>query len=181
MAILSITGCDRQNQHEPQAIAVKDASRNSGQRYVIDRSMAGTPIPRATVRNPQGQMVNLATLAGKPLVLNLWATWCGPCVEELPTLNALADSSGSDLRLVALSQDIGTSDAAPANYVTDRGWSNLQVWRDPDNIVGQLYGGQLPTTIIFAADGREVARVIGPLDWTGTDARSLLAEAGVTN
>ena len=112
------------------------------------------------------------------MVLNLWATWCAPCVEELPTLDALAAQHRGTANIVALSQDIGEA-ATPNAFLAERGWQAIQSWHDPDNVVGLSAGGNLPTTILYAADGREVLRVIGPLDWAGAEAGRLLDEIGL--
>lgn len=111
------------------------------------------------------------------MVVNLWATWCAPCVEELPTLNALAAAQGDGITVIAASQDIGSDAAGPARFLSDRSWTALSALHDPENALGLHYGGALPTTIVFDAAGRETARVIGPLDWEGPVADQLLAEA----
>ncbi len=178
---LAVAGCDRQNPAQPQGgepAAVDNAATPSAQRYRVDRSNAGQPIAPATLTGSDGAPVTLASLAGRPVVLNLWATWCAPCVEELPTLDALAASAGGRFAVVALSQDLGDA-SVPRAFLTDRNFTHLSGWHDADNTLGLAYGQALPTTILIGADGKEVLRVIGPLDWNGAAARALLAEAGI--
>lgn len=179
LAGLTLSGCDRENSANPQGTEASDAQSAAPMRYSIDRSHRGSAIPTTRVIDGEGQDAALSDLIGQPLVLNLWATWCGPCVEELPTLNQLATATSGTANIVTLSQDIGDDGTGPRQFLTQHGWTHLASWHDPDNAIGLVYGGGLPTTILFGSDGREVARVIGPMDWTGTAAKALLAEAGI--
>ncbi|MEQ1725829.1 MAG: TlpA disulfide reductase family protein [Sphingopyxis sp.] len=177
---LALSGCDRENGAQGQD-APSDASQSPvPTRYAIDASHRGSPLPGALVRDEESQEAALTELAGTPVILNLWATWCGPCVEELPTLNRLAARVAGQAHVIALSQDLGDDGSGPRQFLIQHGWGDLAAWHDPDNEIGLVYGGGLPTTILFGADGREVARVIGPMDWNGPAARALLAEAGIT-
>lgn len=179
---LALGACDRQKAADPQAAgaevkAAAGADATSGLRYHIDEAQAGSPLPQASVTDDKGRPATLAALSGKPMLVNLWATWCAPCVEELPTIEALAKDVGDKAVVMTLSQDIG--DAAPVRaFLAERGVSHALAWHDPLNAVGLAYGGALPTTLIYDAQGREVARVSGPMDWTGPEARALLAKAG---
>ncbi|MEQ1508807.1 MAG: TlpA disulfide reductase family protein [Sphingopyxis sp.] len=175
---MAMSGCDRENGVPPQPAANNESQAGAPKRYSIDRSHAGATLPTNAVRNEQGQAAHLADLSGKPIILNLWATWCGPCVEELPTLNRLAAATSTRAHIIGLSQDIGDDGHGPREFLAARGWGNIRSWHDPDNAIGLVYGGGLPTTILFDATGHEVARVIGPLDWTGAEAAALLAQAG---
>ena len=188
-AALLTAGCDRQKADQPQPTAQSGppsastpasppASSAATPRYSIDRSHAGEAMPGATVKGADDRPASLAALRGKPVLLNLWATWCAPCVEELPTLNRLATDVGAGGHVIALSQDIGDDPAPMRAFLKQRGWEQIAAWHDPDNAVGLHYGGSLPTTILFDAQGKEVARVIGALDWYGDDAKAVLREAG---
>jgi thiol-disulfide isomerase/thioredoxin len=179
---LALSGCDTEKGTAPQG-AQQDAAPpapadGETPRFRIDRSQAGTPIADVQVRGPDGMMRSLRSVAGRPVVLNLWATWCAPCVEELPTLNRLASTHREIATVVALSQDLGEADV-PNAFLRERSWNALQSWHDPDNEVGLSAGGSLPTTILYNREGLEVVRVIGPLDWAGSEAGTLLGEAGM--
>ncbi len=176
---LSLGGCDRQKAADPQAREKAAASAPSGPvRYRIDLSGAGTPLPETPVFGPDDTPASLADLAGKPVLVNLWATWCAPCIEELPTLNRLASEVGDSGHIITLSQDL-TEDAQPLRaFLSERGWSAVTPWHDPENSVSLAYGGSMPTTVLFDASGKEVARVVGPMDWTGEEAKTLLRRAG---
>ncbi len=179
--MLAVGGCDTQSSAPSQGSEaarpqVEDRTGKHGN-YRIDRSRAGTMLSSDAVQAPDGSSRTLATLTGKPVLLNLWATWCAPCIVELPTLEALATAKGDAAHIVLLSQDLGEREI-PTQFLAERSIATPQNWHDPENAVGLAVGGQLPTTILYDAQGREVLRVIGALDWAGEEAVPLLTEAG---
>jgi thiol-disulfide isomerase/thioredoxin len=97
-----VPGCDRQKPEAPQAPA-----EQAGAAKGVDRSQKGKRAPDVTFLAPDGEETSLAELEG-PMLVNLWATWCAPCVKELPTLNALARSQDGAIKVIAVSQDMGT-------------------------------------------------------------------------
>jgi thiol-disulfide isomerase/thioredoxin len=178
-SLLALAGCDTEKGTASQGSAQAPTSAGDSQtRYRVDRSQAGTPLSAEPVRAPDGSIGPLTSLIGRPIVLNLWATWCAPCVEELPTLERLAAAQGNRAQIILLSQDLGEADA-PTRFLAERAIRAPQNWHDPENSVGLAAGGNLPTTILYDDTGREVLRVIGPLDWAGPVAAPLLAEAGI--
>jgi thiol-disulfide isomerase/thioredoxin len=183
-ASLLLTGCDTEKASEPQPKEISATAKNDStgtsapQRYRIDLSAAGSPIPALDMLAPDGSKKSLTTLKGKPVLLNLWATWCAPCIEELPTLEAVALRVGDAAQVVVLSQDIGSDASVPQAFLRERNLRTLQPWHDPENELSIAVGGALPTTIIYDRNGQEVGRVIGPLDWNGPEASELLRKAG---
>jgi thiol-disulfide isomerase/thioredoxin len=175
IAILGIAllgGCDRQKPAEPQG-GEPAAQPESGKG--IDRSHSGAAAPAAEFRDPDGEPVTLAKFAGKPLLLNLWATWCAPCVKELPTLDAL-DGRGRPIGVVTLSQDSGDQ-AKVRDFLAQHGLKRLEAWQDPKMAMTAALGVQiLPTSILFDRNGRELWRYSGDLDWTGAEAERLLTD-----
>jgi len=168
-------GCDRQSEAPAQPQASGEAAAKKG---VVDRSHKGAPIPDFTLKDNAGDALKLPTLAGKPTLVNLWATWCAPCVVELPTLDKLAGRTGTNLRVVTVSQDAGRPERVQA-FLHERGLDRLPGWLDPMNDLSFHYAtGTLPTSVLYDAQGKEVWRYVGELDWTGPDAAKLLAEAG---
>lgn len=143
----------------------------------LDISKRGTPAPSDGFRTPAGEPVTLAAFRGKPLLVNLWATWCGPCVAEMPTLDALAERAGDRVQVLVVSQDIkGAEVVGP--YFEKAGLEHLEPYLDPENALGfSIASGMLPTTVLYDAEGREVWRVIGAMHWNGPRANTLLAEA----
>lgn len=141
----------------------------------IDRSKAGTPSPDFTFSGPDGADVTMADFEGRPVLVNLWATWCGPCIVEMPTLDTIAgDYAKAGLVVLPISQDAGEA-ASVDSFFKARKLKHLQLYRDPENQFGFHYAtGLLPTTVLYDAEGKEVARVVGAMDWAGEDARALI-------
>lgn len=170
---LAVVGCDRQKPETSQA-EVPQAALNAGK---VDRSGAGQPAPDIAFLDPDGEQVSLASFAGKPLLLNLWATWCAPCVAEMPTLDALA-AREDDLQVLAVSQDFPEVETEVTVFFAERGLGHLEPYRDPElGMMTGLAASTLPTTILYDAGGREVWRMVGAFDWDGAEAAKLIAEA----
>ena len=146
--------------------------------YRIDRSKAGTPAPDFVFQDPDGGDVTLKDFAGTPMLVNLWATWCAPCVAEMPTLDRVAARYGPErLAVLTISQDMqGAKVVAP--FFAKQHLPHLKAYADPENRFGFAYAtGVLPTTVLYDAQGKEMLRVIGAMDWEGADARKLIDAA----
>jgi thiol-disulfide isomerase/thioredoxin len=152
----------------PQAEAVKAGA--------VDRSRAGTAAPGTSFEDPDGEKVTLADFRGKPVLLNLWATWCAPCVKELPTLDALQTREGERLKVLTVSQDMEGRAKVEA-FLAKGKYRTLEAWLDPEMaLMSDLGATSLPTTILYDAGGREVWRVAGDKDWAGAEAAGLIAQ-----
>jgi thiol-disulfide isomerase/thioredoxin len=174
---LMAAGCDRQSGDQAQPPAGEQTGTGTGELTgKLDRSHVGSPLPKVVVRDDQGQTLALASQKG-PVLLNLWATWCAPCVTELPMLDSLAAKRAGKLQVLTVSQDMG-EDPAIAEFLKDRKLNNLPAWHDPAGDLAFDFGGVLPTTVLYDADGEEVWRIIGGYDWTSPEADRLLAEIG---
>jgi thiol-disulfide isomerase/thioredoxin len=136
---------------------------------------------RATeLRNADDDPATLAEAEGKSLLVDIWATWCAPCVKELPTLQAVAARAGAP-RVIAVSQDMAPRGSVDA-FLDKNKLADLEVWHDPKMALSSATGAEvLPTTILYDAKGQEVWRYVGDLDWTGDEAIKLLAEAGASS
>lgn len=190
---LTVAACDRGPAAAPEPSAPiaspnVPAAKPLRDNGVVDRSQAGLAAPDATFRDGEGETRTLADFSGRPVLLNLWATWCAPCVAELPTLDALAGQRAGRLSVVTVSQDNDTEDAAGKTltaaatvdaFFTKARFKQLGAYGDSENALMTQLGVQiLPTTILYDAAGKEVWRMTGELDWTGDRARKLLVEAG---
>lgn len=184
LLLIALAACDRAptppEQPEVSAAPVAKPVRDNGS---VDRAQAGLPAPSAAFRDGEGEPVTLGDYAGRPVLLNLWATWCAPCVAELPTLDGLAAREAGRLSVITVSQDSDSDDETAAAKVdaffTRQKFGQLGAYLDAESaLMTQLGVSVLPTTILYDAAGKEVWRVTGELDWTGARARSLLAEAG---
>jgi thiol-disulfide isomerase/thioredoxin len=141
------------------------------------------PAPATSFLDADGKPTRVADFKGKVVVLNLWATWCGPCVLEMPTLAKLAAAyQGKPVAVVAVSID-GDRDADKARaFIASH--APLAFYRDPKlklpyDLKPPTAG--MPTTVIFGKDGVERGRLSGGADWSGKDAKAvvdkLLAES----
>ncbi len=132
-------------------------------------------MPELSFKDAAGHELRLTSLKGKPLLVNLWATWCAPCVKEMPMLDGLAASG--KVAVLTVSQDMLNPEKVTA-FFAERKFARLQPWLDPQNDLAFHYGsGTLPTSVYYDAQGREVWRLVGGHDWAGGDTDALLAEA----
>lgn len=174
-----LAACDKQSSPAPQA-NVAEASKPSEPEAAgtLDISQRGSTAPKDSFNGPDGKPTTLAAFTGKPHLVNLWATWCGPCVKELPSLDRLAVRAGGKLQVLVINQDDTKQavDPVPAWWAAHP-LPHLALYRDGPNALGFAYAsGMLPTTILYDAKGKEVWRVIGGMDWDGPRANTLLAE-----
>ena len=138
-------------------------------------------MPTEAFAAPDGKPVTLAAFTGQPLLVNLWATWCAPCVKEMPALDRLAARTKGRLRVLTVNADMAAQGGGPDPV--DAWWAKanlktLERHRDPKNDLLFAYsGGQLPTTVLYDAAGREVWRISGEMDWDSAAADKLIAEA----
>jgi cytochrome c biogenesis protein CcmG/thiol:disulfide interchange protein DsbE len=125
----------------------------------------GNAAPSFTIADSQ-HTVSLEQLRGKPVVLNFWATWCPPCVEEMPSLLQLHKQLGDKVTILAVSED--ADDAAYKQFITDHQVDLLSV-RDTQH-QNEVYGTfKYPETYIIDRNGKIVRKFIGATDWTSPD------------
>lgn len=126
----------------------------------------GSPAPDFTITDPD-HTVSLSQLRGKPVVLNFWASWCGPCVEETPSLVELQRELGDRVTVLAVSED--QDEAAYKQFIRDHN-VNLLTVRDTTRSTNELYGTfKFPETFIIDRNGKIIRKFIGPADWTSPD------------
>jgi thiol-disulfide isomerase/thioredoxin len=131
-------------------------------------------LPEIVYTDADGTPHGLRDLRGRMVVLNLWATWCPPCVAEMPSLAALARAAGADVAVLPLSSDHGGA-AVVARFYRDHGITGLPVALDPKGAALEALGARgLPTTLILDAEGRERGRLEGAADWAAPAALSAL-------
>jgi len=122
----------------------------------------------------QGNTMKLSDFKGRYVLLNVWATWCAPCVIEMPSLNALATEMKRD-DFVVLTISMDKDDAAIEDFFAKNELAALTRWRDPELTLAPKLGVRgLPITIIYNPRGEEIARVSGEADWTSEEATGLI-------
>ncbi len=139
-----------------------------------------TPEPLADVNfvDGSGTAKTLKDFRGKTILLNLWATWCAPCREEMPSLDRLQAAIGSDsFEVVALAVDRTGAEAAK-KFLGEIGVKSLKLYADPTTRSGSaLKAVGMPTTILIDAEGREIGRLPGPAEWDSEHAKRLITGA----
>ena len=172
---LVLAGCDRESAEPAQPQGAESGEQLAGK---VDRSFAGETIPATQLTDPAGKTLALAGLTGKAVLVNLWATWCVPCVTEMPLLDELAGELGESVTVLTVSEDIqGAEKVVP--FFAEHKFAHLPQWMDTENALAVAYGGGagLPLTVLYDAEGKEVWRVAGGFDWSSAEAREMIAEA----
>jgi thiol-disulfide isomerase/thioredoxin len=181
MVALGIAGCDKPKPANEQASAAPSAPAAPAIPTAapggVDRTHKGDALPAMPFAQPGGAPATLTSFRGHPVLVNLWATWCAPCVKELPALDSLAANSTGKLAVVAISEDMnGDADVQP--FWQSHGIKALTAYTDKANkLMNAVGAGELPITILYDAKGKEVWRVAGGKDWTGPEMAKLIAEA----
>ncbi len=119
----------------------------------------------------------LSEFRGKFVLLNIWASWCGPCVAEMPSLAHLnQDYTRQNLVVLPVSEDTQTS--AILRFYASKGISGLPIYRDKDmKVIPTLRLSGLPTTLLLDKDSNSVLMFTGQVDWDSTKARSEIDQA----
>ena len=172
------SGTDGGAQPKENSAADKQGADAAALNGTLARDFAGDPIPEVTVRAPDGTELALRDLAGEPVLLNLWATWCAPCVHEMPLLDELAGRLGDRVQVVTVSEDMKRAELVEP-FFAENDLPNLPMWMDERNDLAFAFGGgaSLPLTVLYDAEGREVWRMIGGYDWASEEAEALVLEA----
>ena len=182
LALLA-AGCDRQTPKSGQANSAAPTSDEVTAAPIapvanaFDRSRKGEPAPAAAFVGPDGKPTTLAQFRGKPLLVNIWATWCAPCVAEMPTLDAVAGKLGDRVRVVAISQDLDETPAKVEAFLRARKLARIKPYRDPKLQLSTYYQANLPVTVLYDAGGREVWRRAGGFAWDSPEAERAIGEA----
>jgi len=155
--------------------------RGSGGQFLFMKPSA--PAPATAVERLDGSAAQLQDLRGQVVLLNVWATWCLPCVYEMPSLDRLAASAPPGLAVVALSIDRAGA-AAVAPFAAAHGLTHLPLYLDPQQRLGSLTAGRpypemlplwsLPITYVIDRDGRVIGYLPGVVDWDSPGARAFL-------
>lgn len=177
-AAFLLAGCGGEtpaNAGDARAAAVQKAA--TGEMAAFQLAEAGARIPDMEVNGPDGAVNPIADDLAEVTLVNLWATWCAPCVIEMPALNALQDSyDPQQFRVVPISLD-QTPEKAQAFY--EKSGLDVLVFRhDPGFESASLFKAPgLPISVLYDAEGNEIGRINGPAEWDTDEARALIDAA----
>jgi thiol-disulfide isomerase/thioredoxin len=132
------------------------------------------PAPAFSFADMAGNPVSLADFKGEFVLLNLWATWCEPCLKEMPSLAALQTKLGPALTVLAVSEDHGGTEVVQP-YIAKLGIDKLKVYLDPKSAAIHAFAAQgLPTSFLIDGDGNVLGKVEGGADWGSDNIRAVL-------
>jgi cytochrome c biogenesis protein CcmG, thiol:disulfide interchange protein DsbE len=127
----------------------------------------GSTAPDFTIANAD-RTVSLSQFRGKPVLLNFWASWCGPCVEETPSLVELQKQLGNKVTVIAVSED--ADESAYKQFIRDHNVDLLTVRDTGRHRTNEIYGTfKYPETFVIDSNGKVVRKFIGATDWTSPD------------
>ena len=142
------------------------------------RAKEPRPAPDVEFTELGGAPAHLSDFRGRVVLVNLWATWCAPCVAEMPSLVKLQQTIGRrDFVVVALSSDRGGARVVRP-FIEEHRLETLAVYLDPKANATRKLGAQgLPTSILLDRQGREIGRILGGTDWDSSEAIALVRSA----
>ena len=144
---------------------------------LIETRPAG-PVPPLTFTDINEQPANLDAYKGKPLIINLWATWCAPCIKEMPSLAKLATAlKDQGVAVVAISEDRGGKFVVDP-FLKEHQIEGIPIYLDKTMSVGKAFrkSTTLPMTILVDTKGDQIAWVYGDREWDAADSKAEIAK-----
>jgi thiol-disulfide isomerase/thioredoxin len=156
-------------------LLIKPVTPPAGPVFAVTKTFAGSPEPATPILDANGKTVTLAAFKGKPVIVNLWATWCAPCRKEMPSLAKLQAAYGDKVLIVPVSMDKATDREKARAFIAAN--APLPFYEDealamPYDVKPPVEG--FPTTFLFDAQGREVGRIAMDRDWDSPAAHQLV-------
>ena len=183
IGVAAVVYITMQASSNPPQPGVSPGSENAAGAHSVGKKLThladAGPAPDYGFVNADGQPVKLTDFKGKVVVMNVWATWCGPCVEEMPTLARLqAAYAGKPVEVVAISIDSEGDTAKAKQFLAKH--APLKFYQDKAMklpFVLKPAADGTPVTIIYGKDGLEKGRVSGAADWSQPDAHAAIDKA----
>jgi thiol-disulfide isomerase/thioredoxin len=169
-AAASLAACDRGDKGKaapPQATAAGQgaAAAPAAPLASIDRSHAGTPAPPVPFEWHGGEAVHVSDFKGQKVLVNLWATWCAPCVAEMPELDRLAGARRGKMVVLPISQDM-EGWIAVNKFFTSGKFIAIEPYVDqPGSFAEAIQAKGLPISILYDEQGKEIWRIAGSPNW----------------
>ena len=154
-------------------VAPAFGAADEGEPDIPDRTQLGEfvpssppfPAPAISLTDSSGHSVELSELQGKLVLVNLWATWCGPCLREMPSLERLQSRLGERIAVLAVSEDRGGNKTVEP-FIAKLGLKSVKIYIDPKSEVGHAFGARgLPTSFLIDREGKVLGRVEGAAEW----------------
>ena len=145
----------------------------------LDVSQGPRPAPLLRFKGPDGADLDLSAFKGKALLVNLWATWCGPCKAEMPALDRLQKEFGGDaFQVLAINVETRNLQKVPT-WLQEQWIDHLAAYTDPEGRVlpavrNQTGSTGLPTTLLIDREACEIGVMKGPADWAGEDGKRVI-------
>jgi thiol-disulfide isomerase/thioredoxin len=160
---------------KPGAPAGVPATAPTGGMAALSRAYAGSPEPLTPILDAAGKTVTLASFKGKPIIVNMWATWCAPCRKEMPSLARLQAAYGDRVLVVPVSMDKPPEREKARAFIAAN--APLPFYEDealamPYDVKPPVEG--FPTTFLYDAQGHEVARIAMDHDWNSPAAHAVV-------
>jgi len=146
---------------------------DEGEADMPDRTKLGEFVPSSqpftapaiSLADTNGHSVELSELRGKLVLVNLWATWCEPCLREMPSLERLQSRLGERIAVLAVSEDRGGNKTVEP-FSAKLGLKSVKIYIDPKSEVGHAFGARgLPTSFLIDREGKVLGRVEGAAEW----------------
>ena len=146
---------------------------DEGEADIPDRTKLGEFVPSSqpftapaiSLADTNGHSVELSELRGKLVLVNLWATWCEPCLREMPSLERLQSRLGERIAVLAVSEDRGGNKTVEP-FIAKLGLKSVKIYIDPKSEVGHAFGARgLPTSFLIDREGKVLGRVEGAAEW----------------
>jgi thiol-disulfide isomerase/thioredoxin len=155
---------------------------DEGEADMPDRTKLGEFVPSSqpftapaiSLADTNGHSVELSELRGKLVLVNLWATWCEPCLREMPSLERLQSRLGERIAVLAVSEDRGGNKTVEP-FIAKLGLKSVKIYIDPKSEVGHAFGARgLPTSFLIDREGKVLGRVEGAAEWDSPKIRGVL-------
>lgn len=128
-----------------------------------------------TFLSEQGTPITISSLKGKAVFINFWATWCGPCIQEMPSINRLKEAFKGNDDIVFLMVDVDNEIASSSAFMKEKGY-DLPVFVTVDDIPSTYLGNAIPTTVLLNKNGEIVTRMEGSRDYDTPEMIAMLKE-----
>lgn len=158
-------------------------NENGGNENITTEKLAETEAPQVegiAFKDEDGKTVSLNSLKGKVVFINFWATWCPPCIHEMPSINELKKSFKGNDDIVFLMVDVDNKMEKSVAFMQEKKY-DLPVYVPASNIPSDYLGGAIPTTVILDKSGDMIARIEGGRDYTSPEIIKALNELVESN